>query len=1110
MTRSTSRRLLTFGYALCAMLISAELARVGALSPPVPRLPVSRAGLYQDSRAELALARARGETTVTLVVAARDGATEAVAHAVAAAGGIVRFRHDVVGYLRAEVPIDQADAVAEGQAVESVALDFSSMRPSAMLAGPRGLPPDPDATSDFSLTDGPTRPSDAGPSSLQQPTGPPLWSDAAFTHPYSPVTDLGAAELKRVHPTYDGRGITIGHVERTVDLLIPELETARTLDGAETPKIVEVRATTDPDHTHGPDAGRRIWVKMTLEVATAGGRFTAADASYTAPRDGRFRFGVFDGAGLCASTLTRRDAAPPSASECRFGVLWDEQTQVVWVDTTRDRNFADERALADFRVRRDIATLGRDDPGTPEREQLAFTLQIDPAKRAIAVNVGIGGHATSVASSAAGSRGARGRFDGVAPGARLINFDYGSECVAGVIEGLIAAFSDPRVDLVLYEQNSLIVKAYRLGDARHPATIVTARLIEKYKKPYVVPASNPPGLNATSEHGNARWGFAVGTWEAKAAYRINGGYLVAHDDNRHTDAGAAGPNGLGEIKPDVVVPSGYLASFMPIPNYTPAFSGLKGLYRFPPGYGIFGGTSQGAPTMAGALALLMSAAKQERVPYDAERIWLAVTSSARQLPHLRAHEQGHGAVDVTAALALLKAYAKTPPGLTVESSSSVRSAYSAWLTPPHQGVGLWEQEGWRAGQRGERTITFTRTSGPAEPMTFAVSWQGNDGTFGSAPTLTLPLRTPTPLAVTVAPTAPGPHSAIVTLDHPSMPGHVYRTMATIVAAEPFEAGRQFALTKKDRVDRPGPFTSYHLDVPPGVDALSMRATGASLWVLDPINRGTNNAGPPSRLVSLPRPGVWEAILEIDTDKLDLAWMTPVGQLAPPVPTTFDASVLGARLHAPTSLSLAPGASQTIEVGVENAFGVFEGGLTTTAMAAARTVSTRLPPGGQRVFDVQVPEGSPLLLAEVTGTSVPEAEIDLYLFDCTGKQCVSAGATLGLGSQPRLRRVQPKAGMWKVVVDASRAPEGGIAFDYTDAVADPALGSVAVTDVRRTRAVGARWMSQVNVWLAMPPPSGRDPRALLLVSATESGTTVPVALRMVPVVVKGAADQRSPR
>jgi len=55
--------------------------------------------------------------------------------------------------------------------------------------------------------------------------------------PLFAVTDLGAGALRSQHPTYDGRGITIGHVEASLRLVVPEFETAYTLDGKPTQKM---------------------------------------------------------------------------------------------------------------------------------------------------------------------------------------------------------------------------------------------------------------------------------------------------------------------------------------------------------------------------------------------------------------------------------------------------------------------------------------------------------------------------------------------------------------------------------------------------------------------------------------------------------------------------------------------------------------------------------------------------------------------------------------------------------------------------------------------------------------------------------------------------------
>jgi hypothetical protein len=253
------------------------------------------------------------------------------------------------------------------------------------------------------------------------------------------------------------------------------------------------------------------------------------------------------------------------------------------------------------------------------------------------------------------------------------------------------------------------------------------------------------------------------------------------------------------------------------------------------------------------------------------------------------------------------------------------------------------------------------------------------------------------------------------------------------------------------------------------------------------------------------PGTWEVVVRIANDALDLAWTTEPGKLAPRAPYTLNATPLGARIDAPASLAMDVGSTQTIDVGVANLFGAFDGGLAPMAMGAVRQVRDRFALHEQRVMEIKVPDGAPFFAAEVSGVA-SGADVDLYLFDCTGKRCRPAGAALGLGNAPRLRRLNPKAGMWKVVVDASRAAGDGVAIDYLDVIADPSLGAVAPADGTRTRDAGAQWTAKASVWLAKRPDAGRVPRAVLLVTALRDGATVPLGMRLVPIEIKGATDQ----
>ena len=71
----------------------------------------------------IAAARANGESTITLLIAASGGRNNAVASAVAGLGGAIRYRDDGLDYLRVKIAIDAAEKVAALAGVEAVDVD---------------------------------------------------------------------------------------------------------------------------------------------------------------------------------------------------------------------------------------------------------------------------------------------------------------------------------------------------------------------------------------------------------------------------------------------------------------------------------------------------------------------------------------------------------------------------------------------------------------------------------------------------------------------------------------------------------------------------------------------------------------------------------------------------------------------------------------------------------------------------------------------------------------------------------------------------------------------------------------------------------------------------
>ncbi len=142
-------------------------------------------------------------------------------------------------------------------------------------------------------------------------------------------------------------------------------------------------------------------------------------------------------------------------------------------------------------------------------------------------------------------------------------------------------------------------------------------------------------------------------YQSSQGLLTNYGVHVLRADNL-LFASSFGPGVDGSLKPDLLAPSGALSTSV---EFLPGGT-LKGLYRLPPGYSVFSGTSCAAPMAAGAAALLVSAAKQKNVAHDAPSIYQALRASARFLDGVAAYRQGSGLIRVPEAWTELQSLAR--------------------------------------------------------------------------------------------------------------------------------------------------------------------------------------------------------------------------------------------------------------------------------------------------------------------------------------------------------------------------------------------------------------------------------------------------------------------
>ena len=1004
--------------------------------------------LSKEDRALIAEAKANGKDTITVLIAAKPGSNGSVVSGLKGLGASIRYREDTLDYIRAAVPSDKVAAAAALRGVQAFEVDslipLPDPRPDAQTA-PTPFPA-PDATT-------------------------------PRTNTYMPITDIGADAFTATHPTWDGRGVTVGVLDLGIALDHPALATTTT--GA--PKIVDWVT-----YTHPTDDGDPTWVITGL---VNGPTFSSGGATYTAPAAGLFHFGVFDerhaNLGGEVGNDVNRDGNP-SGSNGKFGVLWDGGTQV-WVDIDQDLSFADEPAMTDYKVDRDVRFFGTDNPATAIAERMPFVVQIDGKNKAINIGIVSGAHGTHVAGIIAANGLFGGAMGGAAPGAQLVSVRvclFVAGCTAhALIEGMIYAAKTANVDVI----NMSIGGLPALNDANNTRAVLYDRLIEQSNVQMFISAGNSgPGENTVGDPSIASKVMSVGTYISDATWASNYGSTApaAGVDNQHPFS-SRGPREDGGFKPNVIAPGAAISS---APMWQ-AGAPVPGVHTLPPGYAMLNGTSMASPQAAGAGALLVSAAQQTGVQHQPSQLRQALNSSARFIADYGAHEQGNGLIQVPAAWALLAP--NSMKTVDIRSSVAVDTALEQFLATPGIGVGIHDREGVTLGEEYARTYTFTRTSGAGGSTTYDLSWVGNeDEIFSLEETqLTLPKGAPRDLEVSIDPKSYGVHSAILNLDDPSNPGIEYQTLNTVVVAREF-SGPSYSHTITGTVAR-NQHLSYFFTVEPGTPALKVDFSGPSATPgtgqarflrFHPYGVGIDSnsslncysppvvpggscpgGGPLSRTTTNPQPGVWEVTVEARRTS-DIEF----------VPFTLTVSVLGA------SVTPNPDIIPTAAIGVPvarsytmtNLFGAFTGRAVGTTLGSAFRDRPTIANLGQQVRDVTVTAGSTSLRATIGNPSDPAADLDLFVFNCTTGTCVLAGQAADGDSEESVTITNPAAGLWKVLIDGFAVPSGSTAYDYVDVFTNAAFGSVSVTDANALRPAGSSWTVPGAVTANAAPAAGR--------------------------------------
>jgi hypothetical protein len=518
--------------------------------------------------------------------------------------------------------------------------------------------------------------------------------------PYFAAPEIGLDKLWQRHPEADGRGVVAALLDTGLDLLHPAMQQARDADGKIVPKIVDQVSYETPEENAD-------WVQLGGLLSVAHGTFEAAGRRWTVPAgdsDGLYRFGIYKKELMLGTRWHSHTKKLPLA----VGMLMDERSQRVWVDTNGDGSFADETGLTDYAAAHTIAWFGK--KVGDEDNRIPFGVKIDNARHAVFITIeDEGGHGAAVVGALAANKLTGGLYDGAAPGAQVIDVrsSYGNSRYFIILPEVLQMAARPDVGVLS-----------RSGDIGAMATVerfkghqdfqrhVLERMVVVYDKPMACVCSadgvigvddyvsgemlqrnrraHPPYLEAVhgiyGDGAYREWGLVNNVYAPSGQLNIESRYmpgeLVGEDGKRY----------INDTLSD-----------------SPA----------PDGYWIGANESPTVPVVSGVIADLISEARREHVRYNTARINQAIFTSAKAIDGIPMYEQGYGLINAAGAWDQVVKMAKvddpTNPMLTsftVSQQGEKIDGYYREVTMPGGIVDGEISVARHGGYAGGRTYTF--------------------------------------------------------------------------------------------------------------------------------------------------------------------------------------------------------------------------------------------------------------------------------------------------------------------------------------------------------------------------------------------------------------------
>lgn len=356
-------------------------------------------------------------------------------------------------------------------------------------------------------------------------------------------------------------------------------------------------------------------------------------------------------------------------------VFHDGDTFRAVIDTDEDGDLSDETVLTNFRDEQQYATFDQD-------QLVNYALNIYDEGDTLSIVLDVNGHGTHVAGIAAAHFPGQPELDGVAPGAKVVGVKIGDTRIGtsshglGEVRGLIACLHND-VDVInmsygggtAYPNQGDVIKHYEEFVYEHGLVFVSSA---GNAGPNLSTVGSPGLVEAT-----IGVGASISTEMMKAQYGIRDPY----PDLQFTWT-SRGPAFDGALGVDITAPGGHIS---PMPTWT-----LSGKTQM-------NGTSMSSPSVAGSVAMLISAMKGEGLSYSPHSIKRAITTSATQIDGEDRFSQGYGMINIPRAFDQLANY---------EQSDDVNVRYAVTVEGNR---GVYIREPWDQNRTHEPIVTINPT-----------------------------------------------------------------------------------------------------------------------------------------------------------------------------------------------------------------------------------------------------------------------------------------------------------------------------------------------------------------------------------------------------------------